>query len=108
MISMPFTKGQSGNENGRPKQTQDQKDQKEQFQSLLKKATVPALQGIIEISADKRHRDRLNACKYIIDKYYGANTSIGGADDDFDTLTIRVLRFDSNKEDMMDEENDWV
>ena len=37
---MPFVKGQSGNRKGRPKQTQEQKHEKEQFIKLLKESTV--------------------------------------------------------------------
>ena len=33
---MPYAKGQSGNPKGRPKQTAEQKSQKEQFQRLLR------------------------------------------------------------------------
>ena len=43
---MPYAKGQSGNPKGRPKQTAEQKSQKEQFQRLLKSSTVEALQSI--------------------------------------------------------------
>ena len=36
---MPYAKGQSGNPKGRPKQTAEQKSQKEQFQRLLNAET---------------------------------------------------------------------
>ena len=72
---MPFEKGRSGNPKGRPKQTAEQKSQKEQFQRLLKSSTVEALQSIIQIASDRYNKDRFNACKYIIDKAYGANTA---------------------------------
>ena len=72
---MPYAKGQSGNPKGRPKQTAEQKSQKEQFQRLLKSSTVEALQSIIQIANDRYNKDRFNACKYIIDKAYGANTA---------------------------------
>lgn len=67
---MPYAKGQSGNPKGRPKQTAEQKSQKEQFQRLLKSSTVEALQSIIQIANDRYNKDRFNACKYIIDKAY--------------------------------------
>lgn len=70
---MPFQKGESGNKDGRPKQTPEQKEQNALFKSLIKQATIPALQGIIEIAGDKHSRERLAACRYIIDKAYGAN-----------------------------------
>ena len=54
---MPFEKGRSGNPLGRPKQTAEQKSQKEQFQLLLKSSTVDALQSIIQIA-----NDRYNYC----------------------------------------------
>ena len=72
---MPFEKGKSGNPKGRPKQTDEQKQQKEQFKELLKTSTVTALKSIIQIANDESNKDRFNACKYIIDKSYGNNTS---------------------------------
>ncbi len=72
---MPFEKGKSGNPKGRPRQTAEQKTQKEQFKQLLKSSTVDALQSIIQIANDRYNKDRFNACKYIIDKAYGANTA---------------------------------
>ncbi|PRR79272.1 hypothetical protein CLLI_09460 [Clostridium liquoris] len=72
---MPFEKGRSGNPKGRPKQTAEQKSQKEHFKRLLKSSTVSALESIIAISQDRYNKDRFNACKYIIEKAYGANTA---------------------------------
>ena len=72
---MPYVKGQSGNYKGRPKLTEEQKSQKEQFKQLLKSSTVDALQSIIQIANDRYNKDRFNACRYIIDKAYGANTA---------------------------------
>lgn len=57
---MPYAKGQSGNPKGRPKQTAEQKSQKEQFQRLLKSSTVEALQSIIQIANDRYNKDRFN------------------------------------------------
>lgn len=72
---MAFEKGKSGNPKGRPKQTPEQKQEKEKFQELLQSATVDALKSIIAISNDKYNKNRLNACKYIIDKAYGSDTA---------------------------------
>ncbi len=49
---MPFERGKSGNPTGRPRQTAEQKSQKEQFRRLLKASTVEALQSIIQIAND--------------------------------------------------------
>ena len=72
---MAFKKGMSGNPTGRPKQTQEQKEEREQFKALLKSSTVPALESIIAIANDRYNKDRYNACKFIIEKAYGANTA---------------------------------
>lgn len=102
---MPFQKGQTGNPNGRPRQTQEQRDQKEQFQMLLRKATIPALESIIEIACDRRSRDRFNACKYIIDKSFGADATF--LSDDSEPLTIRIVRSDITNIDQLDDSDDW-
>ena len=100
---MPYAKGQSGNPKGRPKQTAEQKSQKEQFQRLLKSSTVEALQSIIQIANDRYNKDRFNACKYIIDKAYGANTAflLDGTEDtayaDMVSAKIRERAFEGSK-----------
>lgn len=87
---MPYAKGQSGNPKGRPKQTAEQKSQKEQFQRLLKSSTVEALQSIIQIANDRYNKDRFNACKYIIDKAYPAYADMVSA-------KIRERAFEGSK-----------
>ena len=103
---MPYAKGQSGNPKGRPKQTAEQKSQKEQFQRLLKSSTVEALQSIIQIANDRYNKDRFNACKYIIDKAYGANTAflLDGTEDTAPTV-IRIVPYGKENEDW--NEDDW-
>lgn len=72
---MPFVKGASGNPKGRKKQTPEEKEERERFKALLKSATVSALEAVIAISQDRYNKDRFNACKFIIEKAYGANTA---------------------------------
>ena len=100
---MPYAKGQSGNPKGRPKQTAEQKSQKEQFQRLLKSSTVEALQSIIQIASDRYNKDRFNACKYIIDKAYGANTvkktrtmkiGLGNRNGTMPQMKMRTMKYD--------------
>lgn len=98
-----FQKGQSGNEKGRPKNTVEQKEDREQFQALLRRATVPALESIISIACDDKSRDRFNACKYIIDKSYGASTAFLVPDEPDEPITIRIVRHQSEKRN----DNEW-
>ena len=103
---MPFEKGRSGNPQGRPKQTAEQKSQKEQFKKLLKSSTVEALQSIIQIANDRYNKDRFNACKYIIDKAYGSNTAflLDGNEESTPTV-IHVVPY--GKENEVWDEADW-
>ena len=59
---------------------------------MLKSSTVEALQSIIQIASDRYNKDRFNACKYIIDKAYGANTAflLDGTEDTAPTV-IRIV-----------------
>jgi len=99
-VVVPFQKGQSGNSSGRPKQTPEQKGQNALFKSLIKQATVPALQGVIEIAGEIGNKDRLAACRYIIDKAYGANAVFVTNDE---PITINIVRHISNDDETDDD-----
>lgn len=103
---MAFEKGKSGNPAGRPKQSAEEKKQKDAFKKLLKASTVKALESIIFIANDKFNNRRFDACKYIIDKAYGANIAFLADDiEDAAHLTIEVIPYRRNIED--DWEHEW-
>lgn len=102
---MPFEKGKSGNPKGRPRQTAEQKSQKEQFKQLLKSSTVDALQSILQIANDRYNKDRFNACKYIIDKAFGVNTAFLLDGEENVPVVIEVVPF--RKPDEEDWEQEW-
>lgn len=104
---MPFQKGVSGNKSGRPKQTPQEKEERERFKELLKSATVTALANIIQIANDKHSRDRFKANAYLIDKAYGNNAVFlsENMEDIIEPVVIRVMPYQKEKEDNKDE--DW-
>lgn len=104
---MGFAKGTSGNPKGRPKMSDDEKEQREEFKNLLRTATVPALRSIIEIANSKCSKDRFNACKYILDKAYGNNAVFLSSEsmENIEPVIIRVMPYHKEDEDNNDE--DW-
>jgi hypothetical protein len=77
--------GESGNKSGRPKTS-------EEFKEICKTHSVIALKGICEIATDKKHRDRLRACEYIVDRTYGKATQpIEGTGDELKAIIHRTI-----------------
>ena len=101
---MSFTKGASGNPKGRPKYSKQQKEERDSFRELLKSSTLSALESIIEISQDKHSKDRFNACRYLIDKAYGANALLLENQDDDSPLVIIVRSNGKKASDCSDDE----
>lgn len=102
---MPFAKGVSGNKSGRPKQTPEEKEERERFKELLKSATVTALANIIQIANDKHSRDRFKANAYLIDKAYGNNAVfLSEGMEDIEPVQIIITPYHKEAE---NEDEDW-
>lgn len=86
--------------------TSEQAEERAKVQNLLRKATLPALESIIEIACNERHRDRFKACQFILDKAYGSNTSFLANDGDSEPITINIVRGNPVKRAENDDE-DW-
>lgn len=105
---MPFEKGKSGNPKGRPKQSEEEKSQKEQFKKLLRSSTVTALESIIQIANDRYNKDRFNACKYLIDKAWGVNTAfLLDGTEETEPVVITVVPYRQDDEDEEAWEREW-
>jgi hypothetical protein len=101
---MSFTKGVTGNPKGRPKYSKQQKEERDSFKELLKSSTLSALESIIEISQEKHGKDRFNACRYLIDKAYGANAVLIDNKDDDSPVFIIVKSNAKKATESMDDE----
>lgn len=75
---------------------------------MLKSSTVDALQSIIQIANDRYNKDRFNACRYIIDKAYGANTAfLLDGTEETTPIVIEVVPYGKQNEDDEDWEQEW-
>lgn len=101
---MAFEKGTSGNPKGRPKQSTEEKAQREQFKALLRSSTVSALENIIYIANDRFNKDRFKANTYLIDRAYGANAAFLVDDVEREPLVIQIK---SCRDDGEDWEREW-
>lgn len=102
---MPFQKGVSGNKSGRPRQTPEEKEERERFKQLLKSATVTALENIIQIANDRYSRDRFKANAYLIDKAYG-NNAVFLSEGMEDNEPVQIIITPYRKE-VENEDEDW-
>lgn len=102
---MPFQKGVSGNKSGRPRQTPEEKEERERFKKLLKSSTVTALENIIQIANDRYSRDRFKANAYLIDKAYGNNAVfLSEGMEDIEPVQIIITPYRKEAE---TEDEDW-
>ncbi len=91
-----------------PDRQRSRNHRKSNLRDCLKSSTVEALQSIIQIANDRYNKDRFNACKYIIDKAYGANTAflLDGTEETAPTV-IRIVPYGKEVEDEDWNEDDW-
>lgn len=103
---MAFVEGRSGNPKGRPKMSDDEKEQREEFKRLLRTATVPALRSIIEIANSKCSKDRFAACRFIIEKAYGSSAVfLSEGAEDIEPVQIIITPY--HKKDDEAEDKNW-
>lgn len=91
--SMPWKTGVSGNPKGRPKRTQIEKLEIEQFKNKLKEYSVDALETIYNFMFSEKvdFATRYKCAAYILDKTYGKTfVAIDEVDEQDRTIIIHV------------------
>ena len=83
---MPWSKGQSGNIKGRPRRSEEEKQQIEEYKKLLLQQTPEALKTLVSLMRSLDGNTRYKACTYILDKTFGSN---------FVALPVNLLETDN-------------
>lgn len=95
---MPWQQNQSGNPKGRKKLSEEEKQNKEKFTSLLKASVPEALKTLLEImhNPETLSRDRISCARTILEKAYGSVPLLVNEEEKDNVLEIRVVRGEKN------------
>lgn len=106
---MPWQKEQSGNPKGRKRLSEEEKQNREEFNNLLKASTTEALEIILDIMRNTRalNRDRISCAKVILERAYGNLPLLAETEDEDNVIEIRIVRADEKKDEEECTNDEW-
>lgn len=108
---MPYKKKESGNPTGRPKLTDEQRNERDTIKQVLKCNVLSVVETLISIATDKRHKDCVRASQVVLERAYGNSIFLDTTDLEDQVINVIVSRAEEkqgslNNDDAWDNEPD--
>lgn len=102
---MSFQKGKSPNPKGRPRLTNEEKNERDEIRQILKANVLSVIETLISIATNEQHKDCVKASQVVLERAYGQAIFLDTTDLEDQVINVIVSRAE-NKQGSLNNDND--